>query len=228
MLALLLSVFVSLVPRRYRRRFLDDPEVSMKRGALLSGIVELVLCAFLLWWRYPRFFAARMEEAHAAAMKVGGDRITEGVYAFGRTGLGFFEYLIHPITLLLFYFVVEGAVRLATATITGEVLPTLPLQLVAWTHGWMDRKRHQRHLGPAIVDVVKPGAVDYDLRIESCRPKPWTAFSTISYDDQLYEVLRSVDGPPPRRFVYLMRKAPLNKVIRGLHQYRPDETLEER
>ena len=227
MLALLTSIFVSLVPRRYRWRFLDDPEVSMKRGALLSGVVEFVLCAFLLWWRYPRFFAARMEEAHAAALKVGGDRITEGVYAFGRGGFSLFEYLIHPLTLVLLYFVIEGTVRLATATATGEVLPTLPLQLVAWTHGLIERKQHERWLGPRMVDLVKPGAVDYDLRIESCRPKPWTALSTISYEDQLYEVVRSVDGTPPRRFVYLLRKAPLSKVVRGLHHYRPEETLEE-
>ncbi|HXE91623.1 MAG TPA: hypothetical protein VNK82_11750 [Terriglobales bacterium] len=227
MLALLTSIFVSLVPRRYRHRFLDDPDLGMKRGAILSGVVQFVVCGFLLWYRYKVLYAARMEDAHRAAAAAGGDRFAEAGAAFAFSGMTFVEYITQPVTFVIFYFLVESMVRLSAAVVAGEVMPTLPLQLVAWSHGFIERKQRQRHLGPRVVDVVKPGAVDYDLRIESCRPKSWTALSTIAYQDQLYEVLRAVDGPPPRRFVYLMRKAPLNKVVRGLHQYSPEETLEE-
>jgi hypothetical protein len=73
--------------------------------------------------------------------------------------------------------------------------------------------------------VAECNGTDYDLRIESCRPKPWTALTTISYNDQLYEVAREFTGSPPRRFVYLLRKAPERKLVRGLHHYSPEETL---
>lgn len=77
-----------------------------------------------------------------------------------------------------------------------------------------------------MVDTVAPGeSADHDLRVESSRPKPWNQLTTISHNDQLYEVARELTGQPPRRFVYLLRKAPESKVVRGLYHYSPDETL---
>ncbi|MGZ4813193.1 MAG: hypothetical protein ACXVZI_10530, partial [Terriglobales bacterium] len=53
----------------------------------------------------------------------------------------------------------------------------------------------------------------------------WNEIVSIRYNDELYE-LRSVEsGEPPHRFVYLLRKKPLNKVLRGWRDYDPGEPL---
>jgi hypothetical protein len=79
------------------------------------------------------------------------------------------------------------------------------------------RVRDQVHFAPA-------GEKDYDLVISSCRPKDWNSSLTIRYDEQLYEFVRSFEcEEPPRRFVTLLKKAPLSKIVRGIHDYNPDE-----
>ncbi|MGH9532524.1 MAG: hypothetical protein ACRD2Q_09030 [Terriglobales bacterium] len=227
MLSFLLSVVFSVVPLRCRRRYLADPDLNVQRGALFSGIVETVGCALVLWLRYPPYVRGRMAEAAAAVAKAGGDRISEAVSDFATGGLSLFEYIVQPVSLLLVFFVLEGMVRLTAAVVTGEVLPSLPLQFIAWAHGLGEGWKQEHDLGPRIVDTVAPGdAADHALRIESCRPKPWNSLTTISYDGQLYELVRELTGHPPRRFVYLLRKAPESKLVRGLHHYSPDETLQ--
>jgi hypothetical protein len=228
MLAFLLSIVFSVVPLRYRQWALADPDLNVKRGALFSGGVEFAGCALLLWLRYRPYVQRRMAEAAAEVAKVhGDDRITQGVAAFSSSGLALFEYIVQPLSLLLLYFVIEGLARLTAAVVTGEVLPSLPLQLIAWAHRLGEGWKQERDLGPRVVDTVAPGdAADHDLRIESSRPKPWNQLSTISYNGQLYELARELAGQPPRKFVYLLRKAPESKLVRGLHHYSPDESLQ--
>jgi len=48
---------------------------------------------------------------------------------------------------------------------------------------------------------------------------------TVAYQDELYEVAAAQEGHPPRPFVYLLRKKPDHKVIRGIHHYDPEEAL---
>ena len=229
MLSFLLSVVFSVVPPRYRGRYLADPDLNVQRGALFSGVVEAVGCALVLWLRYPPYVQRRMAEAAAAVAKAGGgDNISQGVAAFSTAGLSLFEYIVQPVSLLLAYFVVEGLARVTAAVVTAEVLPSLPLQLIAWAHRLGEGWKQEHDLGPRVVDTVAPGqAPDHDLRIDSCRPKPWNALTTISYNQQLYELARELaTGEPPRRFVYLLRKAPDSKLVRGLHHYSPEETLQ--
>ncbi len=228
MLAFLLSIVFSVVPARYRGRFLADPDLNVQRGALFSGIVEFAGCALLLWLRYPPYVQRRMAESAAAlhpALQT--DRLSQGTMALASGGFSLFEYMVQPLSLLLLYFVAEGVGRVAAAVVTSEVLPTLPLQLLAWGHRLAEGWKKEHDLGPRVVDTVAPvEGADYHLRVESSRPKPWNQLTTISYDDQLYEVERELSGQPPRKFVYLLRKAPPSKVVRGLHHYSPEETLE--
>jgi hypothetical protein len=80
--------------------------------------------------------------------------------------------------------------------------------------------------GPPIADQVEPGdGTEFDLRIASCREKPWDHLLTISYADRLYEVAEERRGEPPRPFLYWLRFHPANKVVRLIHHYDPNETL---
>ena len=81
-------------------------------------------------------------------------------------------------------------------------------------------------MGGKVVDEVLHGSgQDFELRIASCRPKPWTAMTTISYQDQLFEMFKQELGERPRRFIYLLRKAPPHKIVRGRHEYDPEEVV---
>ena len=51
---------------------------------------------------------------------------------------------------------------------------------------------------------------------------------TIVYQDVFYEIMSEESGQPPRQFIYLLRKAPGSKVIRGHHHYHPQEPLPEK
>jgi hypothetical protein len=230
MLKMLASVVVSVVPQRYRRRWFGDDDLDVKRGAIISGVVQIVGCGLVLWLRYPPFLRQRQQMADAILRASGGgrpDSFREAMGTFSISYLTVFEYLLLPLTVFLIYLVTEGTVRLMAAVATNEVVPSLPLQILAWLHGLAEGRHREIKMGPRVVDVVTPGvAPDFDLMIESNRPKPWNQLTTIRYNEELFEVIREIGGQPPRRFVYLLRKMPGGKIVRGLHHYTPEETLE--
>ena len=225
---LLGGAVLALVPARYRRRFVES-DVDLHRGAFLGAATQLILCLGFFIYGYLHFMREHLDalsttlNKHGAEEAMGSEAIQ---YGAGFLTLG--EYLIRPTTWLLAYFALEGLLRSLGAAITGEIIPTLPLALVGWVHTRRDARRAERALGPRVADEVEaPTAYSpWDLRIRSCRPKPWTALTTISYEDQLYELAAVEPADPPRRFVYLLRKKPEGKVIRGLHHYNPEEPLE--
>ena len=222
MLTTLLSIFASLLPKRYRARW----EFVSTSGAVASGVVQVVVCLAVLLYRYLLFANQRLfavpDKVVLGAAEKGGETAVMGMGLFVLV-----EYVFQPVTIIIIYFAFEGFVRGIAALVTGEIVPTLPLQLLAWLHGIGERQRQERKLGPRVVDEVKPGVgPDYDLMIESCRPKTWNKLSTIRYNDELYELVRDVIGEPPRRFIYLLRRKPPGKVVRGLHHYEPEETLQ--
>ncbi|MGH9523023.1 MAG: hypothetical protein ACRD3E_10880 [Terriglobales bacterium] len=108
----------------------------------------------------------------------------------------------------------------------GEVVPTLPLQLISMAHSRTLAAKRERELGPPVPDLVQPGSGDFAMGIASCRPKTWTPMTTISFEDRLYELVREESAQPPRRWVYVLRKRPESKVVRGaIYHYSPDEVL---
>jgi hypothetical protein len=187
------------------------------------------LGAFIL--RFFLFRQQRIDQWAADVIRQGGEEI------FLARGAGFtigfmttIDYLIQPLSLLLIYFTVEGAVRMLAGLVTGEVVGTLPLQAVAWLHGKAEARWAERKLGPRVADLVQKGdGTSCDLRILSCRPKKtWDRMMTIVYEDVFYELVGEERGQLPRQFAYLLRRIPEGKIIRGHHYYRPDEPLTEK
>jgi hypothetical protein len=223
----LLSIFVSLLPRRYRGYWLGDGNVDVYQGAILSSAVQFVAGCTALWARYPGFFRQRMAEASAAAAASHpGDKIIEGFTQFAYGQFSALEYIFQPLTLVLLYFAVEGAVRIFSAVASDVILPTLPLQIVAWAHDYAAVRYQEVKMGERVADVVWPGvAGKYDLKIESCRSKEWNSLITIRYNDQMYELQSEETGQAPRPFVYLLRLKPEHKIVRGVHDYDPQEPV---
>jgi len=133
-------------------------------------------------------------------------------------------YIFQPLSLVLLYVTAEGICRMSAAFATGEILPTFPLYLLSILHARFGSWHHESQMGRRIPDDVQYRK-DELLQISSCRPKSWTKLTTIAYDDLLYEVDSVKHGSAPRQFIYVLRKKPTSGIVRGLHQYSPDEVL---
>jgi len=226
----LAGILTSLLPEEYRKKWAWAATGNSRVVVVVSGIFESATCLLIailryftfLEWRTGTIFNAAQHKGAAAGMA------SEGVaFAVGATSM--FEYLLRPLTVVLIYFTVEGAVRVLAAWAGEETVGTLPLYLLAGVVGRIQASRRERALGERVVDQVQHcEGISYDLTIASCRPKSdWTRLTTIEYQDQLYELFEEKRGFPPRPFIYRLRKLSPGKVIRGLHHYQPDEVLTE-
>jgi len=223
----LLSIVFSAVPERYRGRFLSRHELGVQRGALLSGIAQILLCLGIFIARFLWLMQKRPGDIADVAIRHNAEEVLISQHAqFGMGFLTLLEYMIQPLTLVLIYFIFEGLVRGLAALLTQEVVPSLPLQAIAFVHDKIDAKRRERELGPLVIDEVRPGDGDgVDLVIASCRARSWTSMLMIEYQEHLYELIGSELDAPPRRYLYRLRKSPPQKAFRGMHHYSPDELL---
>ena len=136
------------------------------------------------------------------------------------------EYVFQFSTLVLLFLTVEGAVRAIAAIGSGEVLPTLPLQVLAFLQTKLEAHGAEVRMGKRVRDEAQVTSDGESLQVASCRPKSWNRLTTISYEGELYELVATKEGAAPRRFAYVLRKKPVSAVIRGLYSYDPDEALE--
>jgi len=223
------SFFAGLVgtflPAGLRPAWLRDHLEDLRTPAILTGLVQMAACLVTLFLRYMPFvhsqFAAVNERAMSGAAEKSGETAVMGLGVVVLVA-----YILQPISLALFYFALEGAVRAIAAFIHNEPIGTLPLYLLLLLGRKAQKEAREYQLGPRVVDKVLPapdGETGYDLVIASCRGKDWNPSLTIVYQEQLYELARSFEGDGPRKFVYLLRKAPRSKLVRGLHHYDPEE-----
>jgi hypothetical protein len=222
---LIAATVLAFLPEKYRHVFTQDGEF-LARGAFLGGGLEMLAFLGLLIHRYFIF-------ANHWLNNVPGTVVNSGMQTAGETslmGLGAFVllgYVLQPLTIVVIYFVAEGAVRIVAAGLSGEIVPSLPLALFALLHSKVQAQREEAQLGPRVIDQVE-NAVEQagNLRIASCRPKPdWDDLVTISYQQMLYEVAGRELGPKPRPYIYFLRQRPEYKLIRALRPYHPSEVL---
>ncbi len=231
MIKFLLGFVLVLLPERFRRQWFPQLDGNLLTSAVVSGLVQMLSALGILAAGYPRFIHEQVAQIDvrvvAGLAEKGGDT---AVRAAGIILL--VAYVLLPTSLLLIYFAFEGVVRFVAAMTTREAVGTLPLALLdmasqKWSEYYAEKKQ-----GPRVPDVVSKPPMEnsgYDLAIASCRSKAgWDHLMTISYNATLYEVADYVEGDEPRKHVYLLRRAPLNKVVRGLHRYDPEEVMKKK
>lgn len=211
---------IAFLPKGYRLKLLRGGEVPPE-AAIASGVAQILIFFYLL----VRYYLAFSHHWLRAAP----DEVTYGAYSSsgepGLMGVGvfmLFSFVLQPLTMLLLYLVIEGASRSLGVVLSGEIRGNLLLWLVEIGQEKVEAWREQKRLGPRVVDEVV--ATEDELRIASCRAKAdWDERVTIAYQQGLYEVAAQEHGVAPRPFIYVLRKKPEFKVIRGLRQYSPDE-----
>ena len=194
------SVFVCVIPERYRRWWPIRNEAELRGPAIASGILETLIGA-----PGPAlYFAVALNAA--------------------RSGLGISGLILNPYLFLVFVFF-EGLFRLLAALASAQILPTLPLQIIAWIHAARDKAAASK-LGTLIADrVEKAEGKSYDLRVLSCRSKDhWNTFNTIHFDGEFYQLLRE-ETAGARQFEYFLRRNPATRLLVVVYEYRPDDVL---
>src|SRR3972149_3782999 len=114
MVSFLAGILLSLLPARYRRWWEPASTLDFLRASFVSGLVQGLGCFVVFILRYLIFFQQRVMEMGGQVMGAGGEEAL-GVRSV-QCGMGVvstLDYLIQPLTLLLIYFALEGAVRLA-------------------------------------------------------------------------------------------------------------------
>lgn len=226
MLSFLIGLATSWFPEAWRKRWFSSLDSNPTGSAIVTGVAQLIVCLGWLGWHYPAFVRAQMNTAVSnatmGAMDKGGETAVMGLGP-----LLLIAYLIQPLSLLLLYFLFEGGIRIVAATAAHETLPTVPLFLASLLDAHAREYRRERAMGPRIVDAVQIEGAS-DLLVASCRPKAWVALNTIRYQEVLYELVKTNHGAKPRPYLYLLRKIPAHKTVRGVYDYSPDEVLPEK
>jgi hypothetical protein len=117
----------SLLPARWRNALPFSGHVQWARAAALSGVLQIAAAILALanWDQYTMYPIVDRGVDLALSGKLGGG-ITDQQIA----GAAYTVFLFHPLTWVLVYFSIEGAVRLCGAAFAENVLGTLPLGLI--------------------------------------------------------------------------------------------------
>jgi hypothetical protein len=218
---IVIAALLSLLPRKYRSFF--TPYEIPASGAALSGILEMFTGVVLLISGYAMYTKAQLALVPVSTLTRAAEQGGESAI-MGVGSIFLVAYLLQPLTLALSLLSLEGAFRAIAAVATSEPAPSFPFYIISLLHTRLGFWRAESQMGKRIPDSIQN--VDPELlQISSCRPKSWNRFTTISYNDVLYDLDNAKKGTSPRQFVYLLRKKPLSGVVRGLHYYSPDEVL---
>jgi hypothetical protein len=168
MISFFSAILAAFLPRRYRSQWLELHGL-LPAGAITGGLMELSLSVAVLALGYFNYFPGRAGDLTHMLSTHG----TSGSFqAYGTRMFAMLEYLLRPTSLVLIYFALEGTIRLYAAVCTNEVLPTLPIFLIEWMHGRIERRRKEASLGPRLIDEVQTTAqTNSELRVASSRRK---------------------------------------------------------
>ena len=214
MRSLLRDILLSYFPVEIRRIYPPDSTARLVYLATVTGLVQMLVFALLLLLRYYSFLVMRARQLPQLAFM--GEKAQAGTMV-----LSSFEFFLYPVTLVLLYFILEGAVRFAGGLCFSEVVPTFPAfagcKIFALRQG-RHAKEQERNAPPDLVEWLE------DERIRIARPLPkseWNSSITIGIGGKWYEVEKEQRDVPPYSYIYVLRPAPAGKILRGYEEYHP-------
>lgn len=244
---LLFGPIFALLPRRWRRSLPFHDAVHWHSAVIVSGIVETVVAigALMVWYSYSvtTWVSRMLDNALSQSAPTG---ITDHEVGFA----GLLIVVTHPLTWLIAFFVVEGAVRVCGA-ITDNILGVFPLYLLAKLSAKI--RGYEEPLPPGTPQFEKSHVESYVdtmrdkvmtsrlakladevffsnsnseelLEIHACRAKAdWDPPRVVRYEDRYYRLEASVRGATPRPFIYKLRRLPAGVPGRTVLIYAPDD-----
>jgi len=216
---LLRDIALSFCPESIRRVHRPYSPSRVLLAAIVLGPLQTLLCSRWLFSGYIAFIMMRNAMFGHALERANGTTQAWIVSVL------FVEYvLFHPLALLLSYMALEGFFRFAGGLCVSEVVPSLPVLLAFKLHSYFKQKQSQRPIEllvslPDSMEVLPGGE---RLRIAAALPKPgWNASLTVGIQGEWYELETEEEGQAPRVFVYILRRAPIGKILRGYEEYNP-------
>jgi len=201
---------LAFLPARLRAAYWGDIRVNWSRATAFSGIIE----SFLAWGALVVWYSVFVTR--------GGPAIGAYIPWPYAGPMGLLSMYMHPLTWLICYFGVEGAVRAMSGLATHEVPGTLPLVLLDRTIRYAKTGEWRVKPNP-VEDEVTRGDGIWDLKIAARNPKAqWKYPLTIRYGGEFFQVQGeehvAVGGRP---HIYFLQRLPSNEIIRGLEDYEP-------
>jgi len=244
----LLGPFLALLPRRWRKLLPVGESVDWRRATVLSGFGEMVIA--LISWMYWYAYSMNLMVGNGIDAAITG-KLPTGVtdHAIGFTAL--LIWATHPLTWLIAFAGVEGAVRLVGAAFTETNLGIFPLfvvdkifrklsghseQSIAKAAGYSEgnfssyvgaiREKAILKRLPQVPDELFFSGISPDefLEIRACRRKAdWNPPRTVRYLDNFYRLEASSGGTVSRPFCYTLRKLSAGVMGRTVLVYSPED-----
>jgi hypothetical protein len=228
---LALGIVLSLLPRRWLTTLRWNQAIRWVPATVLSGFLESLLAFFALVDWYSHSATPWAANAMDSALRNGPERAVPG-QAIGFSALVL--WLIHPLTWLIGFFVMEGLVRLLAAAFTEQIFATLPLAFADWCYGkatgrpaegdalHMPSGREQlqsivsiakgkiiaarfQEVADELVELSEGG--EAFLEIHSSRAKAeWIPPKTVRIGDVYFRLEQLAQGNVPRPFIFRLRR----------------------
>jgi hypothetical protein len=218
--------FLAILPRRWRLGLPFSDSINWAHAVVLSGLAEFaVALAGLLKWYSISMTTWVNRGLEVALNGPAGSGITD--QAIGA--MAWFMWVNHPLTWVLGYFSVEGAVRMCGAAFSDSLLGILPLFLidkaVAVLSGRSKTTQEVPGAASSFVNAVSekilessvPASVDEIsfqksgteeiMEIRASRRKPdWDPPRVVRYGETYYRLEDCGKCAGPRPFRYTLRR----------------------
>jgi hypothetical protein len=249
-LTYLLGPILALFPKRWRKSLFSGLPVAWRPATVLSAFAESVIALIALMYWYSSYMTMIVDNGVDSAMT--------GKMPAGVTDheIGFAALVIwatHPLTWLIAYAGVEGAVRLVSAAFAENNLGILPLFVVDKMFGMVTgRGRREAVIAlngaqgnvssyfgaigekiligrlPMIPDEICSVRNDDEeiIEVRACRRKEdWIPPRVVRYQNEFYRLEETSRGTVSRPFLYRLRRLSAGVPGRSVLLYSPEAPL---
>ena len=216
---------------------------------MISGLAESVIALIALSYWYMYAMTAWVERGVESALS---EKMGPGVTDQAIGSVALVVWATHPLTLLLGYAGIEGAIRLCAAAFSDNILGIFPLFLLDKVFVAPFRRRAPMSANPAssprsnssligavrvrmlgaLLPIVsdqlcfRSSASEEILEIRASRRKEdWTPPRVVRFRDRYYRLEADSLGPAPRPFHYRLRRLPAGVPGRTVLLYSPSDAV---
>jgi hypothetical protein len=247
-LTFILGPILALLPKAWRNSLPGGDAVNWRIAAVLSGFAEsaIALVAMMYWYSYSMtsWVDRGLDSATTGKMPT---QVTDQEIGFTALVL----VATHPLTWLIAYAGIEGAIRLVAAAFAGTNLGILPFFLLRKFFAIGSGERRPRSAQAArysqgnlssyvgairekamvrglaevpdeLVFIGKPPEEFLEIR-SSRRKENWEPPRTVRYQDTFYRLEGCSGGGASRPFRYMLRKVSAGVMGRTVLVYSPAE-----